>query len=230
MIGRAAARVKRNVPRRLMFSTASHWSSFIRRIMLSRVMPALLTRICRPPHIFTTSSTTSPTRAESVTLQAKGSATPPAARMPSIVSWRVSTLMSMQATLAPAPARVQAIARPSPRAAPVTIAGRPLRSAEMRAAETFVFVGCGGCVMLTSLREGGRRRKELGVRSKIQHTQHCQVAPASNPAGRRHSTFYGLTSNSSSSFSFNQTSTLWHSTFRSMRRSRPRSTRPGPIS
>ena len=52
IIGRAAARVNRNVPRRLMLITASHWSSFMRTITLSRVMPALLTRMFSPPHSF----------------------------------------------------------------------------------------------------------------------------------------------------------------------------------
>ena len=61
--------------------TASHCSSFIRRIMLSRVMPALLTRICEPPHILTTSSTTSATRCAVGDVAGQGSAVPPAARM-----------------------------------------------------------------------------------------------------------------------------------------------------
>ena len=132
IIGRAAARVKRNVPRRLIFSTASHCSSFIRSIMLSRVMPALLTRICSPPQFLTTSSTTSPTRCAVGDVAGEGSATPPAARMAATVSARVSALMSTQATLAPAAARVSAMARPRPRAAPVTMAGCPARSAEIR--------------------------------------------------------------------------------------------------
>ena len=87
-----------------MLITASHCSSFMRTITLSRVMPALLTRMSSLPHSLTTSSTTSPTRSLLVTSQAIGSAVPPAARMAATVSARLSALMSMQATLAPAAA------------------------------------------------------------------------------------------------------------------------------
>ena len=90
IIGRAAARVNRNVPRRLMLITASHCSSFMRTMTLSRVMPALLTRMSSVPHSLTTSSTTSPTRSLSVTSQAIGSAVPPAARMAATVSASLS--------------------------------------------------------------------------------------------------------------------------------------------
>ena len=94
----------------------------MRGMSVSRVMPALLTRMCSLPHFSTTASTTCCTLSASVTSQAKTSAVPPAARIASTVSASLSALRATQATLAPAPARASAMARPMPREAPVTIA------------------------------------------------------------------------------------------------------------
>ena len=53
---RAASLQQRNAPLRFAFSTASKSSSLMRRIRLSRVMPALFTRISTRPKAFTACS------------------------------------------------------------------------------------------------------------------------------------------------------------------------------
>ncbi len=52
IIGRIAARLSRNTALRLVSSTASQSSSFMRMASVSRVIPALFTSTCRPPCCF----------------------------------------------------------------------------------------------------------------------------------------------------------------------------------
>ena len=131
IIKRESARVKRNVPLRLILRTASQSSSSICISSLSRVMPALLTRMSTKPHFAITASTVAATAAGSATLQMYASASPPAERMNSTVSLSFVSLVPIQATPAPLAARVMAIARPRPRVAPVTRAFCPDKSTVM---------------------------------------------------------------------------------------------------
>ena len=68
IMGRAAAFMHRKVPFRLVSMTASKSSSLSIMARLSRVMPALLTRMCRPPSSLTAVSIRALTAAGSATL------------------------------------------------------------------------------------------------------------------------------------------------------------------
>ena len=72
IIGRITARQRRNTALRLVSSTASQSSSFMRMARPSRVMPALLTSTCRPPCCLTIASTAASTPAASVTFSRRG--------------------------------------------------------------------------------------------------------------------------------------------------------------
>jgi len=113
----------------------------MRTITLSRVMPALLTRMFNAPHILRTSSTTSPDAGAvgHVAGDRLGRAAGAADGGHGI--GQTFVLMSMQATLAPAAASDWAIARPNPRPAPVTSATCPLKLVVIRLA-TFEFLSC----------------------------------------------------------------------------------------
>src|SRR5262245_58677583 len=119
---REQARANRNEPRRLVLITSSHSWSLIRGRSVSRVTPALLTRMSILPHFSTRPSISASTGPLSFTSQENASACPPAVVIAATVSASFSALRATQATFAPLPASASAIARPKPCDAPVTTA------------------------------------------------------------------------------------------------------------
>src|SRR5665647_898650 len=118
------ALVIRNAPRRWTFMTASQSSSGILKIRLSRMMPALLTRMVGAPSLTVTSATAASTPSGELTSTATAMARPPAEVIADTVSAHDSSSRSRTATACPSLARRIAVAAPMPRAAPVTIAVR----------------------------------------------------------------------------------------------------------
>src|SRR5690606_22066527 len=112
----------RKAPLRCTPSTASQSSSDILNSRLSRVIPALLTRMCRPPSSSTTRCTAASTDAASATSQP----TPIALVAPrsAAVAAACNSSRSSTATAAPSCAKRRAVPAPMPRAAPVTITTR----------------------------------------------------------------------------------------------------------
>src|SRR6185437_4275516 len=126
IIGLAAARISRNAASRLIRMTFSNSSSFIRMRRLSRVIPALLTRMSSlPPSASTACGTSRSTAAPSERLQASATWQPPSsARKRS----SFSALLPDSASCAPCTASAFAIALPRPPDEPVTSAVIPVRS------------------------------------------------------------------------------------------------------
>ena len=124
VLAEGGARVATNAPRRFASRTASQSSSLSRKRTLSRVTPALLTRMSTAPKASSTSVTSAATEATSATSQAK-----PRARSAGPSSDATSCARARSrpttATRAPPSARAPAIARPIPRVLPVTSATRP---------------------------------------------------------------------------------------------------------
>ena len=85
-IGRATARHTLQVPRRLVATTSSKSSGFMRRISWSRVMPALLTAIPIGPRDWLTFATAASTASPSATSQHSATARPPSSSMALTVS------------------------------------------------------------------------------------------------------------------------------------------------
>src|SRR4030081_774782 len=79
IIPRDAARMARNAPRRLASRTVSQSSSLMRNRMLSRVSPALFTRMSIWPNAFSTDSTSAVMDAGSPTSAPQPPAPPPPA-------------------------------------------------------------------------------------------------------------------------------------------------------
>ena len=121
------------------------WTSMTRRKssisilakLLSRKMPALLTRMSTRPQASITCCTMACTAAKSVTDAPLTRAWPPAARISSTTFCAAETEppspctsppKSLTSTLAPRLASASACWRPSPPPAPVTMATRPLKS------------------------------------------------------------------------------------------------------
>jgi len=94
---------------------------------VSRVTPALLTRISSRPNRSTTASTVFCTLSPLFTSHDQASASPPAALIASTVDASFSAFRATQATFAPAAPSRSAIARPMPCEAPVTSATCPER-------------------------------------------------------------------------------------------------------
>ena len=117
---RITARDRRNTARRLVSITSSHSSSFMRSARLSRVMPALLTRIAMSPNCFCNSVDRA---RRSLRRVASRSATLP---MPRHLASRLRCAWSpcRSPSRPAAPARA-AMAWPMPREAPVTSATFP---------------------------------------------------------------------------------------------------------
>src|SRR5262245_20892852 len=134
-----AARVHRNVERRLRRSTKSQSAAVISQIRALRLPPTLLTRMSRRPQRVTAASTRRAAGSSSVTSPTTGTASPPAFAMRPTVPSSPPASMSPSATRAPSPASRSAIARPSPLAAPVTTATlsctRPMARHYMRSDE-----------------------------------------------------------------------------------------------
>src|SRR6266550_5580578 len=131
---RVACRVQLKVPFRWTAMTASHSSSVMLKIMRSRRMPALFTRMSIAPNSLTAVSTMRSAAGKSATLSALATALPPRARIASTTSSATrreaprpstSAPRSFTTTAAPSAASSSAIARPMPRPAPVTTAALP---------------------------------------------------------------------------------------------------------
>src|SRR5512139_707975 len=123
---RVTVLMRRNVPLRFTRTTASNSSSDIRSRRLSRVIPALLTRMsifpCASRMFFTPASTC----AGSLTSNISTIPLPPAAVRAARVSRAPASLpTSLTTTVAPSAQNASAIARPIPRADPVTSATLP---------------------------------------------------------------------------------------------------------
>src|SRR5688500_11022433 len=126
IIGRAAPRISRNAASRLTRMTSSNSSSFIRISKLSRVMPALLTRMSSfPPNASTACGTSPSTAAPSERLQGSATCSPPSSDRKAS---SLPTLLPETASRAPCAASALAISLPSPPDAPVTSAVIPDRS------------------------------------------------------------------------------------------------------
>ena len=126
----AALRVSRKCPRKCTAMTASQSSSVMLNSMRSRVMPALLTTMLRPP---SPSAHATSSSAVDRWLISPATAMPlaPAALISSSTSDSSSaSVMSLTTTVAPDWASPMASARPEPAAAPVTTATRPERSVD----------------------------------------------------------------------------------------------------
>ena len=110
---------------RLVDMMSSHSSSFMRSSRLSRVMPALLTRIAMSPHCFCTAATAASTCAASLTFIAKPAPLTfsPAKYAP--IACAPASVVAVPATTAPCLPNSSAIALPIPREAPVTNATCP---------------------------------------------------------------------------------------------------------
>jgi hypothetical protein len=104
----------RNMLVRFVVSTAFQSASGSLNSRLSRVMPALFTRMSIRPHRCATSSAIAVTAAESVTSQPTASARPPSDVIFSTTEAQRSAVRSTTATLAPPAARVAAVAAPIP--------------------------------------------------------------------------------------------------------------------
>src|SRR5690242_1008073 len=118
------ARVIRKEPRRCTLMTASQSSTVILKMRLSRMMPALLTRIVGAPSSCATRATAASTCSGRLTSTPTAIARPPAAVMADTVSPQACSSRSSTATAWPSAASRRAVAAPMPRAAPVTMAVR----------------------------------------------------------------------------------------------------------
>ena len=92
-------------------------------------IPALLTTTCGPPWRAAESANTRAQSSSRVTSWAANEASPPPSRMPRAVAAPASSRTSVTTTAAPAAASARAVSAPIPRAAPVTIAVRPVNAA-----------------------------------------------------------------------------------------------------
>ena len=132
-----AWRVAQKWPLRWTATTASHSASDMEKIIRSRRMPALLTRMSRRPNVSTASATMRPAASKSVMSAPLTMASPPFASISATTSFAgprsapepsVPPPRSFTTTLAPSDASISACSRPMPRPAPVTIATRPAHS------------------------------------------------------------------------------------------------------
>jgi hypothetical protein len=117
-----AALVIRKAPLRCTFMTRSQSSSVILNSRLSRVIPALLTRMWMPPSSATTRAIAASTDAALLTSQPMPIAVPPSRPAASLAA---ASSRSMIATAAPSSENRLAVPNPMPRAAPVMTATRP---------------------------------------------------------------------------------------------------------
>src|SRR5262245_53244120 len=130
-----AWRVQLNVPFKWTATTASQSSSLRLKIIRSRRIPALLTRISTRPNSLIAVLMMFSAAAKSATLSALATARPPLAAMAAttssagVVDWPVPSTApprSFTTTAAPSSASSSAMPRPMPRPAPVTTATLPL--------------------------------------------------------------------------------------------------------
>src|SRR5439155_14879061 len=141
----------RNGPFRLTaitLSKSSSVTSLIAPYMGER--PALLTRTSTRANSPYTSSTSVARSSQRPTWHAHAAALPPSARSAAATSAHTSALRLTTTTCAPARANARAIARPSPRVAPVMTATRPERSNRRPASSSLLTVSAGSCRAATS--------------------------------------------------------------------------------
>ena len=127
IIRRPAARQQRNWPFKFTPSTRSQSLSGISTMGELSAKPATLTRMSTAPQAAASSNIES-TCAAIVTSTAAARALPPDSAIRRAADSAPSKLRSAMVTAAPAAARVKAISRPMPDAAPVTIAHLPSSS------------------------------------------------------------------------------------------------------
>src|SRR3954470_4372384 len=140
---RRPARVRRNAAVRFRSRTACQSSSFMRSARLSRVMPALLTRMSsRPPSAASASRTSWSAASGSARL-----ATSEWARSPSLAASDSSAgaRVPASATSAPWACSARAMAPPMPPEAPVTSAVWPVRSNMLLSSDHFSGSPCPAC-------------------------------------------------------------------------------------
>ena len=126
---RVAARQHRKQLVRFAAMISSHCESVIRGNSVSRVIPALLTKISSRLYSISTVSKTFSTEVRSVTSHDMATASPPAAWIAATVSASFSAFLATHSTFAPfSPSRI-ATACPKPWEAPVTIATCPCKFA-----------------------------------------------------------------------------------------------------
>ena len=130
---------------------------------LKAEIPALLTRMSRPPKRAAMASVTARTWPASETSRAQAWAEPPARRMASAAASADSPLKSVTATCAPSAPKISAVALPMPDPAPVTWAMEPW-SERLRA----------GGIDMGGLRSPGRVGRSLD-----------RIRSASQPPGRQ---------------------------------------------
>lgn len=109
---------------------AQHGMTLILAKLLSRRMPALLTRMSTRPQVAKVCATMACTAASSVTEPAAAMAWPPAARISATTASAGARFRSLTTTCAPREASRSAWVRPRPPPAPVTMATRPSRRRE----------------------------------------------------------------------------------------------------
>ncbi|MCY1552124.1 hypothetical protein D9M68_885010 [compost metagenome] len=126
---RNTARDRRNTDARLVSMTADQSSSFMRIASVSRVMPALLTRMCGPPPSLPNASISASQAAASVT--SSTTPRPPDGASASVMAAAPDSDVAVPTTVAPRAASSWAMARPMPRVAPVTSAILPCSSIEV---------------------------------------------------------------------------------------------------
>src|SRR5690606_3643379 len=156
---RTKARVMRNTESRLVDSTDAHSSSFMRSIRLSRVMPALLTRISTLPCCSCTRSAKASTEAGEDTSRTSPWPFTPASASQPLMAAAPDSEVAVPITAAPRLPSSSAMAWPIPRLAPVTTAILP-------AMLMFLCSCCSDCVVRLTCwwRSGARQRFLQAVR------------------------------------------------------------------
>src|SRR5437588_7489392 len=189
----AAWRVQLNVPLRWTAMTASKSLSSILTRVLSRMIPALLTRMSRRPKASRAVCTMRPAPSNSLTESKLGTAAPPSASISlqtstagrsSVVSPERLAPRSFTTTLAPSDASDLANSRPIPRPDPVTMATRSsssmrrsLKGSCQRSAVDFVHrrerQGVDDAHLSGKLVGGQSRRREL---AEVLERRSCPAA------------------------------------------------------
>ncbi|CDN44509.1 hypothetical protein BN871_EY_00170 [Paenibacillus sp. P22] len=125
-IRRAAARLQRKVPRRLLFSTSSHSSTFSSQMDLKALMPALLIRMSTLPYLSLMPANKAAMSSGLPRSAVHAEQLPPLARIRDAVSSAPARFRSTSTASAPSAAYPSATARPIPEPAPVTTTVFPL--------------------------------------------------------------------------------------------------------
>jgi hypothetical protein len=101
IIARSTARLRRNTDLRLVASTSSHSSSDMRASRLSRVIPALFTRIVISPNRLRSSPSTCSVCAVSLTFRTMPAPLMPAASRYALIACAPLSLVAVPTTVAP---------------------------------------------------------------------------------------------------------------------------------